>query len=70
MFWVPGSDPPTPYRYEMPASRAEWGKWDLVDAGTLDPTLYKLRAPDNSLCTRETCKYIVYAQSAGLVGVP
>lgn len=70
MSWVPGSDPPTPYRYEIPASRPQWGKWDIVDAGTLDPTLYKLRAPDNSLCTHETCKYIVYAESTGLVGAP
>ena len=70
MSWVPGSDPPVPYRYEIPASRPQWGKWDIVDAGTSDPTLSKLRAPDDSLCTTKTCKYIVYAESTGLVGAP
>src|ERR1700730_8727924 len=38
MLWVPGSDPPAQYRYEIPAARAEWGKWDIVDDGSLDPT--------------------------------
>jgi len=70
MSWVPGSDPPAPYRYEIPASRPQWGKWDIVDAGMSDPTLSKLRAPDNNLCTHETCRFIVYAESTGLVGAP
>jgi hypothetical protein len=70
MLWVPGSDPPAQYRYEMPAARPAWGQWDIVDDGSLDPTLTKLRALDNTLCTHATCKYIVYAESQGLVGAP
>lgn len=68
--WVPGSDPPASYLYEFPASRQEWGTWDIVDDGSLDPTLYKLRALDGTLCTHATCKHIVYAESTGLVGAP
>jgi hypothetical protein len=70
LLWVPGSDPPAPYIYELPASHPEWGIWDTVDDGSLDPTLYKLRALDGTLCTHATCKHIVYAESTGLVGSP
>jgi hypothetical protein len=70
LLWVPGSDPPAQYRYEIPAARPAWGQWDIVDDGSLDPTLSKLRALDNSLCTHATCKHIVYAESEGLVGAP
>jgi hypothetical protein len=70
LLWVPGSDPPASYVYEIPASRPEWGKWDVVDDGSLDPTLYKLRALDGTLCTHATCKHLVYAESTGLVGAP
>jgi len=68
--WIPGSDPAVQYTYELPASRPEWGHWDIVDNGAFDPTLDKLRALDNTICTHEKCKHIVYAESQGLVGAP
>jgi hypothetical protein len=68
--WIPESNPPAMYRYENPAARSQWGTWDIADNGAFDPTLHDLRAPNGSICTHETCKFIVYAQSQGLVGAP
>jgi hypothetical protein len=68
--WIPESDPPAEYKYENPAARPNWGKWDIVDNGAFDPTLNKLRTDDGSLCTNSTCKYIIYAESLGLIGEP
>lgn len=68
--WIPETAHPAQYRYEVPAARAEWGKWDVVDNGAFDPTLHDLRALDGSLCTHASCRYIVYAEGVGLVGAP
>ena len=67
--WIPETDPPTQYRYDYPALESGWGAWDIIDNGAFDPTLHKLRSPDGTLCTRATCRYIVYAESQGLIGV-
>ena len=71
MFYVPGSDPRVMYVYEHPAAKPAWGQYDLKDDGSFDPTLYKLRNIETQqLCTKLTCKYIMYVQNAGLVGAP
>ena len=67
--WIPESDPPAQYRYDKPALDPRWGAWDIIDNGAYDPTLHALRDPDGSLCTRATCRYIVYAESEGLIGL-
>jgi hypothetical protein len=69
--FIPGSDPPTLYRYEFPAENPAWGLWDIKDDGSCDPTLYKLlNVTTKRRCTKETCRYIIYAQNLGVVGVP
>ncbi len=68
---IPGSDPVTEYVYEHPASDPNFGDYDVKDNGAFDPTLDRLvNARDRSICTRQTCKYIIYAQGFGLAGVP
>lgn len=67
---IPGTDPEDRYVYERPSSVPGGGAYDIRDDGKFDPTLDKLRnAVDHTLCTRATCRYIIYLQSGGLFGV-
>jgi hypothetical protein len=67
---IPGSDPPTEYTYEHPASNPAWGEFVIKDDGTLDPTLDTLiNADSRQRCTKLTCKYIVYGQAFGVAGL-
>ena len=67
---IPGSDPIAYYTYEYPASDPSFGGYDIKDNGTFDPTLDRLHnALDHSLCTRQTCRYIIYLENAGLFGI-
>jgi hypothetical protein len=68
--WIPESEPPAAYKYENPAARPDWGRWDIVDNGAFDPTMHKLRAADGTACTRSSCTFIIYAESVGLIGAP
>lgn len=69
--YIPGSDPPAKYVYDSPALDPKYGSYDVRDNGGFDPTQDKLRnIADNTICTRLTCKVIIYTQSGGLYGMP
>ena|GEM_PF-3494650 len=68
--YVPETDPPQEYTYDNPAINPKFGAWDLRDNGTFDPTQDNLRNfITNHLCTKDTCKYIIYAESGGIGGI-
>jgi len=68
--FIPGSNPAKPYIYvRYPANHA-LGAYVIEDDGSFDPSLYKLHnGVSGSLCTPYSCKYIVYAQAVGLMGL-
>lgn len=67
---IPGSDPIAYYTYEYPASNPKFGAFDIKDNGTFDPTVDKLHnALDLSLCSKSSCRYIIYVENAGLFGI-
>lgn len=69
--YIPGSSPAKPYTYVRDPANTTFGKYVVADDGSFDPSLLKLHSGvDGSLCAPETCKYIVYIQAAGLMGLP
>lgn len=68
---IPASDPATQYTYENPPSDPAFGLYDIKDNGMFDPSLLKLhQGTTGHVCTPQTCKYIVYAQAIGMIGLP
>src|SRR5579864_5489269 len=66
-----GSNPAQPYAYDYPAVDKDWGSFDLIDNGSLEPSQLKLsNGIGGPLCRPMTCKYIIYTESAGLIGLP
>jgi|GEM_PF-4033430 len=69
--FIPGSNPAQLYTYHQPAADPRWGNYDIVDDGSFDPSLLQLaNGIGGALCSRTTCKYIIYTASAGLIGSP
>jgi hypothetical protein len=68
---VPGGDNTGAYDYHHPASLPTGGKYEIWDDGSMDPTtLGMLPAGANGPpCTRQTCKYVVYIDGVGVVGI-
>jgi len=68
---VPGGDSTGAYDYHHPASMAADGKYEIWDDGSMDPTtLANLpQGVGGKRCDSE-CKYVVYADGVGIIGVP
>jgi|GEM_PF-4705131 len=68
--FIPGSSPAKPYIYVRYPANHTLGAYVIEDDGSFDPSLYKLHnGVSGSLCTADSCKYIVYAQAVGLLGL-
>jgi hypothetical protein len=65
----PSSNPAQPYNYDYPAVDKDWGSFDVIDNGSFDISQLKLsNGIGGPPCRPVTCKYIIYTESAGLIG--
>lgn len=68
---VPGGDSGGAYDYHYPASSRANGAYEIWDDGSMDPsTLRSLPLGVGGQPCNDECKYVVYAQSGGIIGVP
>lgn len=68
--YIPASNPLRPYGYVRDPANRSLGAYVIEDDGSFDPSsLNLLNGVTGAVCTPATCKYIIYAQSAGLRGL-